>query len=93
MAVQFKQKCGRCRKNYVIVSKTQRYVTCFDCQKSELEGDITDPEMKKMFDIPKEFYKENSFLRDIKVKYLRYGNLSEKQIAAFKKVAEDMKKN
>ena len=46
--------------------------------------------MKKLFDIPESFYKENSFLRDIKINYLRFGNLSEKQIEAFKKVVNDM---
>jgi len=50
--------------------------------------------MKKMFDIPEEFYVSNSFLRDIKVKYLRFGNLSDKQIEAFKKtVANLLKEN
>ena len=64
---------------------------CWDCQKKELNGEIKDPKMKKMFNIPQEFYKENSFLRDIKVKFLRYGQLSEKQLAAFKKVVKEMK--
>jgi hypothetical protein len=56
-----------------------------------MKGEIKDPKMKKMFDIPEEFYKENSFLRDIKIKYLQWGELTEKQIEAFKKVAKDMK--
>ena len=43
-----------------------------------------------MFDIPEELYKKNFFLRDIKIKYLRYGKLSDKQIAAFKRVAKEM---
>ena len=56
-----------------------------------MEGEIEDPKMKKMFDIPEEFYKKNSFLRDIKVNYLRYENLSDRQIEAFKKTVERMK--
>ena len=38
-----------------------------------------------------EFYKENAFLRDIKVNYLRYGKLTERQVEAFKKVVQKMK--
>ena len=56
-----------------------------------MKGEIKDPKMKKMFDIPEEFYKENSFLRDIKIKYLQWGELTEKQIEAFKKTVEKMK--
>ena len=57
-----------------------------------MEGEIKDPKMKKMFDIPDEFYKVNSFLRDIKINYMRYENLSERQIEAFKNTVKDMKK-
>ncbi len=88
----FKQRCMRCKKNMVIVTSRDRFPLCYDCQKKEMTGEIKDPAMKKMFDIPEEFYKENSFLRSIKVNYLRYSNLTEKQIEAFKKTVEKMKK-
>ncbi len=91
MAIRFKQKCMRCKKNYVLVSRNQRYPLCYECQKKELKGEIKDPKMKKLFDIPEEYYKENSFLRDIKINYLNYGKLSEKQIEAFKKVVKKIK--
>lgn len=58
-----------------------------------MKGEIEDPKMKKFFDIPKEFYKENAFLRSIKINYLKYGNLTEKQIEAFKKTVKKMKEN
>lgn len=88
--VLYKQKCSRC-KNMVIVSSSTRYPLCYDCQKGELQGEITDPEMKAMFDLPEEFYKQSSFLRSIKANYLKFGSLSEKQIAAFRKIAEQIK--
>jgi hypothetical protein len=47
--------------------------------------------MKKMFDIPEEFYMQNSFLRSIKMNYLKFGNLTEKQIEVFNKVVNDLK--
>lgn len=88
---QYKQKCIRCKKNYVLISHRQRYPMCYDCQKGELEGEIKDPKMKRMLGIPHKLYKENSFLRSIKINYLKYGQLTEKQIAAFKKVVKKMK--
>ena len=91
MRPQYKQKCVRCRKNFVIVTRSQRYAVCYDCQKNEMGAAIKDPKMKKLFGIPEEFYRENAFLRDIKMNYIRYGNLTEKQIEAFKKTVEKMK--
>jgi len=91
--VQFQKKCIKCRKNFVIVSGRRPFGICFECQKKQLEGEIKDPEMKKMFDIPEDFYKNNAFLRDIKINYLRWGKLTDKQVEAFKKSVEKMKSN
>ena len=93
MAVRYKQKCTRCRKNYVSVTWRTKFPICYDCEKTQLEGDIKDPAMKKLFDIPLELYRENMFLRDIKINYLRFGKLSDKQIEAFKKVVKKVTEN
>ena len=91
MAFKYKQKCGICKTNYVTTTRMQHFVVCEACQKRQMAGEIKDPEMKKMFDVPEIFYRENSFLRNIKKYYLKFDKLSEKQIEIFKKVAEDMK--
>lgn len=91
MAIKYKKKCFRCQKNYVSATYRDRYVVCYECQKKQMQGEIKDPKIKKLFDIPKEFYKQNSFLRDIKVKYLQYENLTERQIEAFEKTVKKMK--
>jgi len=91
MAVQFKQKCIKCKKNYVLATSRSSYVICYDCQKSSLAGEITDPVFKELFDIPEEYYKNNSFLRNIKANYLKYKNLTGAQIEAFEKVVKKMK--
>jgi hypothetical protein len=57
-----------------------------------MKGEITDPEMKKLFDIPEDFYKQNGFLRRIKINYLKYHSLTQPQIDAFKKTVLEMKK-
>ena len=93
MAVQFKQKCVRCKKNYVLATSRNSYILCYDCQKSSLEGEITEPAYKKLFDIPEEYYKKNSFLRNIKANYLKYKSLSEAQVAAFEKVVKAIKES
>jgi len=90
---KYKQRCIRCRKNYVIITGRQNFPVCYDCQKKELSKEIKNRKMKKLFDIPEDFYKENFFLRSIKINYLRFGGLSEKQIEAFKKTVEKMKEN
>ena len=56
-----------------------------------MQGEIKDPKMKKLLDIPEEYYQENSFLRNIKISYLKYGSLTEKQVEAFKKVVQKFK--
>lgn len=91
MAVRYKQKCFKCRKNWVTVSRGNNFALCYDCQKDDLNKEVKDPEMKKLFDIPEEFYKKNSFLRSIKLNYFRFDKLTEKQIEAFKKTVEKMK--
>ncbi len=87
---KYKQKCAQCKKNYVLVTGRQ-FPICYDCQKTELAGKVSDPKMKRMFSIPEKYYKENSFLRSIKINYLKFGSLSEKQIDAFKKTVKEMK--
>ncbi|MBI4981365.1 hypothetical protein HZC30_07485 [Candidatus Woesearchaeota archaeon] len=91
-AFKYKQKCSRCKKNYVIVTWKNKFPLCYDCQKGGMQGEITDPKLKKLLDIPEEFYHENSFLRSIKINALRYGSLSEKQIEYFQKSADKMQK-
>lgn len=88
MMITFQQKCFKCKKNFVTITNRQRYVICYDCQKEQLDKPIKDPKMKKLFKIPEEYYRKNSFLRDIKAKYLQFGELSEKQIEAYKKTVQ-----
>jgi iron uptake system EfeUOB component EfeO/EfeM len=73
------------------MSYRNRYAVCYPCQEKELQGEIKDKKMKKFFNIPEEFYKRNGFLANIKISYLRYGKLTEKQIEAFKKTVAKLK--
>jgi hypothetical protein len=89
--IQYKQRCARCKKNMVLITGRNQFPICYDCQKAELQGDIKDPKMKKLFKISEEYYKQSGFLRSIKSNYLRFGQLSEKQIEFFKKAVKEMK--
>ena len=91
MRVQYKQKCVKCKKNYVLATSRTSYVLCYDCQKSSLVGEITEPAYKKLLEIPEEYYKENAFLRNIKANYLKYHSLTESQVSAFERVVADIK--
>lgn len=91
MVITYNQLCTRCRKKYVLSTWRDRYPVCYECQKAEMAGEIKDPEMKKLFNLSDDVYKKSTFLRDMKIKYLRYGKMSKGQIDAFKKVAKKIK--
>ncbi|MBT4605105.1 hypothetical protein HOC01_05685 [archaeon] len=91
MAISFKQKCSRCKKNFVIATRRSRWVECWDCEKAIVLKKVDDPKLGPMFDIPTEYYEQNSFLRSIKKNYHRFENLTDKQVEAFKKTVQEMK--
>lgn len=93
MVIKYNHLCKKCRKNYVLITSRNKFPICYECQKSEMKGKITKPKFKKLFDIPEKFYKESQFLRNIKIYYLKYKELSNKQIEAFKKTVDKMKKD
>jgi hypothetical protein len=72
--------------------RQHRPIICYECEKKDMQGEITEPEMKKLFDIPDDLYKQNSFLRKIKINYLRYHSLTQPQIDAFKRTVQEMQK-
>ena len=77
----------------VITNSSNRYPICYECEKADLKGTVKDPKMKKLLNIPEEFYKENSFLRSIKINCIKYGKLTEKQVEYFKKAVDKMKED
>ena len=93
MAIVYKQLCYLCKKNYATVTSKQSYVLCYECQKKEMNGEIKDPKMKKLFALPDQYYEKNYFLRNIKICYIKYGSLTEKQIEAFKKTVKNIKEH
>jgi hypothetical protein len=56
----------------------------------QINQPIEDETFRKLFDVDQKLYEQSSFLRSIKSNYLRFKNLSDKQIEMFKKVAEEM---
>jgi len=93
VTIRYKVKCSRCRKNYILATTKTNYPVCYECQKKELQGEIKDPKMKKLLNIPEKLYKTNYFLRNIKINYLKWGKLSDKQIEAFKKTVKKETQN
>ncbi|MAG15445.1 hypothetical protein CMO88_00115 [Candidatus Woesearchaeota archaeon] len=92
MRASYKQKCIVCRKNHALVTWKNRVPVCVECKMREINKPIKDKKFKKMFDIDNALYEKSGFLRNIKSSYLRFGELSEKQIEMFKKVVEEVKK-
>ncbi len=52
---------------------------------------VKEASFKKLFDIPLDWYKENSFLRSVRYQYGRFNQLTEKQLEAFKKTVKELK--
>jgi len=82
---KFKQKCSKCG-DFTVVTRVQSNPVCYNCQKDDLVGIIDDTQMAQVFDIPEQLYMENGFLRNIKINYLRFGKLTDRQVEAFQKV-------
>jgi len=75
----------------VPMTSSKQFPICAECQMKEINQPIANPKMRKLFDIPVEFYQESSFLRSIKSQYIRFGSLTSAQKEAFIKVVEEMK--
>jgi hypothetical protein len=88
---KYKQRCALCKNNMVVMYSGKQFPICSECQMKRIQVPIKDPKWEKFFNIPTHFYEESQFLRNIKEAYIRFENLTEKQIEVFKKVVKDMK--
>src|SRR3989344_2569866 len=93
MMAKYKQRCSVCKNNWALVySGRQKFPVCIDCEMKVIQQPLEDKEYFKMFDIPLEWYRENHFLRSVRYKYGRFGNLTDKKIEALKKTVKELKK-
>jgi hypothetical protein len=90
---KFKQRCALCKENMVIMYSHRQFPKCVDCHMKEINKPVTDKKYKKLLDIPEELYRKSSFLRNIKSAFLRFDNLTENQVTAFKKTIKDLKED
>lgn len=70
---------------------SRQFPICVECHMKRINKEIEDPKFKKLLGIPDKIYRQSVFLRNIKESYLRFQNLTEKQIEAFKKTVKDLK--
>lgn len=73
----------------VLVVSGERYPLCYDCHKDELHQPVKNLKMKKLFSIPEEFYQRSLFLRSVKINYLKFGRLTDRQVEFFKKTVDE----
>jgi hypothetical protein len=91
--VKFKQRCYVCKNNWALVSSgRQKFVVCKDCEMKVVDKKVEKKTYAKLFDIPREWYEENGFLRSIRYSYGKWGSLTERQLEAFKKTVKELKK-
>ncbi len=86
----YNQRCIVCKKNVVLMQHRRQRPVCLPCEMKDLFEPVENKKMQKLFDIPKNLYEESYFLRDVRRKYNMFGNLSEKQVEVFKRVANDL---
>jgi hypothetical protein len=89
--VKYQQLCTICKKNKVLIQHYKQKPYCLDCQ-IKYWDEVKAPKYKKLFDIPRKFYEESYFLRNLRSYYDRNEKLTEKQITAFKKTVKDLQK-
>lgn len=89
---KFKQKCAMCKDNMVMMYSRRQFPICVDCHMKQIDKPVKDKKYQKLLDIPDELYRQSSFLRNIKHAYLRFDNLTERQVEAFKKTIKDLNK-
>lgn len=87
---KFKQKCKICKKEWVVV-RYREFPICIKCHQRQIFSEEVTNKKFAFLNIPKELYEKSRFLRNIRQSYLMYKELSEKQIAAFKKTVKDLK--
>ncbi len=87
---QFKQKCKLCKTEWVIMNYKE-YPICVKCQMRQAFSEEITAKKYLFLEIDKKLYEQSRFLRNIRQSYMRYKELTAKQIAAFKKVAEEVK--
>ena len=87
---KFKKKCALCKKNMAVILSFRQFPVCAECQMKRIKEEVTKPAYQ-FLNLSDELYQKSQFLRNIKEFYLRNRTLSEKQVAAFKKAAKDVK--
>ncbi len=75
----------------VVMYSGRQFPICVECHMKRIDKPVEDPKYKKLLDIPASLYKKSLFLRNIKEAFLRFDELTEKQIEAFKKTVKDLR--
>ena len=91
--VKYKQKCGRCKKNYTMSLRSQAFVMCADCHEPLINKPIEDADMKAFFEQADDIYDRDAYLRTVKMNYLKYGNITDYQRTQFLKVIDLVRKD
>jgi len=88
---KFKQKCKICKKDWVVVNRRE-FPICVACHMKQIFSEEVTKKKYDFLNVTKKTYEKSRFLRSIRQNYLMYQKLTKKQIDAFKKTVEDLKK-
>jgi len=88
---KFKQKCKICKKEWVIINRRE-FPICIKCHMRQIFSEEITSKKYQFLNISKKLYEKPRFLRNIRQAYLMYNSLTKKQIQAFKKTIQELKK-
>jgi len=88
---KFKQKCKICKKEWVIINRRE-FPICIKCHMRQIFSEEITSKKYQFLNISKKLYEKSRFLRNIRQAYLMYNSLTKKQIQAFKKTIQELKK-
>ena len=89
--LKFKQKCKICHEDWVVV-RHREFPICIKCHMKQIFAEEVKAKKYLFLNLTKKTYEKSRFLRNIRQSYLMYKSLSKKQIDAFKKTVDDLKK-
>ncbi|HLC81071.1 MAG TPA: hypothetical protein VJH68_00255 [Candidatus Nanoarchaeia archaeon] len=87
---QFKTKCRVCKLEWVVAT-ARDFPICVSCHLRQIFSEEVTAKKYNFLNLDQSVYFQSRFLRSIRQSYLMYKTLSTKQIAAFKKVAKELK--
>jgi len=86
----FKKKCRICNDKWVL-DQPKQFTICTECHMKQIFSEEVTDKKYAFLNISHDLYQKSRFLRNIRQSYVRFHELSEKQVSAFKETVKSLK--